>query len=100
MMLLLILILLTLLLGLAGLYVAERISLPTATEDRQENRHVALTSDFAVGELERVRFSTSLRGYRMSEVDAVMGHLEDRIRRQERELNELRAGHGDAQQLL
>lgn len=100
MMLLLILILLTMLLGLAGLYLAERISLPTATEDRTENHYAPLASGFTSQDVQRVRFSTSLRGYRMTEVDELVDQLQERICQQERQLAELKARPDDAQQVL
>jgi DivIVA domain-containing protein len=43
-----------------------------------------------VGDLDRVRFSPALRGYRMDEVDDVLDRVAEELRRRDEELAELR----------
>ncbi len=52
---------------------------------------------FTLDDVDRVRFSPALRGYRMDEVDDVIDRLVDELRRREEELAALRAlpGHGE-----
>jgi DivIVA domain-containing protein len=45
-------------------------------------------------DLERLRFSPALRGYRMDEVDSVLDRLAEELRRRDEELERLRAGGG------
>ena len=45
---------------------------------------------FTLEEVDRVRFSPALRGYRMDEVDDVLDRLVDELRRREEELAALR----------
>jgi DivIVA domain-containing protein len=45
----------------------------------------------AVDDVERVRFSPALRGYRMDEVDDVLDRLTEELRRRDEEIAELRA---------
>jgi DivIVA domain-containing protein len=47
-----------------------------------------------VGELERVRFSPALRGYRMDEVDDVLDRLTEELELREEEIAELRRALG------
>lgn len=98
-MLLLILILLTLLLGMGGLYVVEKISLPSATPDLPGASYRPLEENFTVGDVESMRFSAVSRGYRMSEVDEVVGQLQERIRQQEEEIAQLKLDSSDTQQV-
>lgn len=46
---------------------------------------------FTAADLDRLRFSTGLRGYRMDEVDEVLDRLSGELREREAELDELRA---------
>ena len=46
---------------------------------------------FTLEDVDRVRFSPALRGYRMDEVDDVVDRLVDELRRLEEEVAELRA---------
>jgi DivIVA domain-containing protein len=46
---------------------------------------------FTAADLDRLHFSTGLRGYRMDEVDEVLDRLSGELREREAELDELRA---------
>jgi DivIVA domain-containing protein len=48
---------------------------------------------FTLQDVDRVRFSPALRGYRMDEVDDVVDRLVDELRRLEDEVTELRGQH-------
>ena len=49
---------------------------------------------FTLEDVDRVRFSPALRGYRMDEVDDVVDRLVDELRRLEDEVAELRGSRG------
>ncbi|MFC0581390.1 DivIVA domain-containing protein [Micrococcoides hystricis] len=89
-MLVLLLVLLVLLLGMAALFLTEKIALPTATTDVPENAYRAVDAEASIDDLAATKFSVALRGYRMDQVDAVMDVLHQRIQRQEAELSDLR----------
>jgi DivIVA domain-containing protein len=56
------------------------------------------STPISVDDLERVRFSPALRGYRMDEVDDVLDRVTEEVRRRDEEIAELRARLRSAQQ--
>ncbi|MCO4263481.1 DivIVA domain-containing protein [Pseudarthrobacter sp. MDT3-26] len=52
---------------------------------------VLLPADAAPGDVDRVRFSLGLRGYRMDQVDQVLDELRDQIAAKDEEMGRLRA---------
>lgn len=53
---------------------------------RDERPRRLLRSDFVTADLDRLAFSPAVRGYRMDEVDAVIGEMAHRIRLQNRQI--------------
>lgn len=83
------LVLIILLIGLAWLFIAEKIDLPTATPDTPENYPVPLQQDFEVADVAKLRFATALRGYRMDQVDSALLILQKRLLAQEEQIRKL-----------
>ncbi|WP_411373809.1 DivIVA domain-containing protein [Arthrobacter sp. MPF02] len=52
---------------------------------------VLLPADAGPGDVDRVRFSLGLRGYRMDQVDQVLDDLRDQLAARQQEVEELRA---------
>ncbi|TLM85561.1 DivIVA domain-containing protein [Pseudarthrobacter sp. NamE2] len=52
---------------------------------------VLLPADARPGDVDRVRFSLGLRGYRMDQVDQVLDDLRDQLAARQQEVEELRA---------
>ena len=81
--------------GVTAMVAAGRFGgLAEAYDDRPDSR-VRADGPLTSADLEKVRFTSALRGYRMSEVDALLDRLADELRRAEEAAATPDGGAGD-----
>ncbi len=82
-----------LLLGGFAALAAGRLGYDPLADPVQSQRDPGLPENFTASDVRSVRFDTSLRGYRMDQVDRVLDRLEERLSQLDAQLREQR---GDA----
>lgn len=82
--------------GVVGAVAAGRITGGLEAPTTSLPRRPLPADDLVPPDVDAVRFSLGLRGYRMDEVDAVLDRLRDELAERDRRIAELTAAAGDA----